>query len=317
MFPLPESLVVAIKEFEQSKNTSGAVSAAIERASLAIDEYGGFLLRNNKLPPTDGFVGALLRQKQMLVRAQQTGELSELWQFNPTMQLQAMVMGNEESWRAVALPVLPLDELRRGGEALRARILRLCECGGGSGVMMPGSMLPHRLRRFSPVDNAQLIHALVSAGLGYAGTGSAESLQEADSSLVGLNGHKRAALFLLMKPCLPARLLSRRKDCCRQLRKFARERPGGKLSLKCDSLPIEKSVEMLRQHHSENNWVEANIVAAWKELSRQGKFCVMELFEGLLKPFIFCFSKIAKKDDLLIAADFCHLIDGGSGFNFV
>jgi Leu/Phe-tRNA-protein transferase len=47
---------------------------------------------------------------------------------------------------------------------------------------------------------------------------------------------------------------------------------------------------------SDNNWADDGVVAAWRELAKEGRFCVFELFEN----------------DELIAADFCHLVQGTS-----
>lgn len=85
------------------------------------------------------------------------------------------------------------------------------------------------------------------------------------------------------------------------------------LALRASSLPLAVSVARLREQvskeesafsllfmllcvqHSEQNWVDDHIVAAWQALLEQGRFVVMELFLG----------------DELIAADFCHLGDAG------
>ncbi len=76
MFPLPASLVAAIKEFEASKNTSGAVAAALVKANSALDNYGSVLMKSG-LGPTDGYLQALLRQKQQLVATMQRWKRQE------------------------------------------------------------------------------------------------------------------------------------------------------------------------------------------------------------------------------------------------
>ena len=97
-------------------------------------------------------------------------------------------------------------------------------------------------------------------------------------------------------PCVRhSRLFARRKECARQLRKFAREQPSSRLSVRVNS-NLALCCARLREHHDEENWADERVEAAWAELAKIGRFCVVELW----------------RDDELLAADFCHLVSGGS-----
>ncbi len=84
------------------------------------------------------------------------------------------------------------------------------------------------------------------------------------------------------------------QDCARVLRKCEREKRP--ISLRVNTVPLHESVAKLRAHHADNNWVDAHMEAAWSDALQKGEFCVFELFHG----------------DTLVAADFGHVVAGGS-----
>ncbi len=290
MFPLPPPLVSAIKGFEAAKNNTGAVRAAVLAASAALDEYGAAVMTRGGLGPSDSHVRQLLQTKTMLVRTAETGDLSHLWSFAAVAQTESM---GSDPWRphpvkVACFPVLPLDAVLNPPRCAPL-VDAYTETLAGGGVLMIGSFLQHRMATCSAAHNASVIAGLVACGLGYAGSGSG-------GALVGLHGHSRACLFLSEAPIVHNRLSSRRKDCCRQIRKVARERPNSRLSLRVNSSSLHEAVLKLREHHSESNWVDSHMEAAWQVLLEQGRFVVYELWE----------------DEHLLAADFCHLVPGGS-----
>jgi Leu/Phe-tRNA-protein transferase len=290
MFPLPPVLVNAIKSFESAKNTTGAVRAAVLAASAALDDYGMAAMTSGGLGANDSHIRQLLLTKATLVKTAETGDLSHLWSFAAVGQTESM---GSDPWRphpvkVAVFPVLPLDAVLNPSRC--APLIDVyTETLAGGGVLMVGSFLQHRMATCTPQHNASVIAGLVACGLGYAGSGSG-------GALVGLHGHSRACIFLTETPIVHNRLSSRRKDCCRQIRKVARERPSSRLSLRVNSCPLHEAVCRLREHHSESNWVDAHMEAAWSVLLEQGRFVVYELWE----------------DDQLLAADFCHLVPGGS-----
>ncbi len=201
-----------------------------------------------------------------------SNDLSNLWQFSTGLQMQAL---SQDAWhpnrqRASFFPVIPREALLDQG-LLLPLVNVYTETLSGGGVLMLGSLMQYRMGANSAEQNAAVMHSLVSAGLGYAGSGSG-------GALVALHGHNRASLFLNDRPCLPEKFLSRRKDCCRQLRKIARERPDARLSLRCSTMDLDESVQKLREQHSDNNWADKNVVMAWRELQRQVSFLFFSFF---------------------------------------
>ena len=152
--------------------------------------------------------------------------------------------------------------------------------------MRLGGLLMTQLVQNSPEQNAALISSVVALGLGYAAGG---------SSLVALHGHKRACLFL-DESVVSVKLAARRRECSRLIRKLQREHPDSVLSFRVSS-DFHAAVAVLRKHHAEhNNWVNDAVEQTWKVLFERDEFCILELWQ----------------DEVMIAADFCNLIPGGS-----
>ncbi len=301
MMHLPPELIAAIRQFEVAKNRTTAVRDAVQKASIALDRYGGELMTKGKLSQNDNAIQSLLRAKMLLENVLKTGDLSHLWSYNSAAQIENM--GNDplnpHSLKVAFFPILLLESIQNPSAS---RFLRNCytETLAGNGVLMIGSLLGHRTSANSPKSNAEIIHGIVSSGFGYAGAGSG-------GPIVALHGHRRACIFLQEEEkIIHDALLARRKDCCRQLRKMARECPLNRLQFRANFGEISNACKLLREHHRDSNWADLNIEAAWNVLKEEKKFCVLELHlieEG---------EEGREKKSMLIAADFCHLICGGS-----
>jgi len=111
---------------------------------------------------------------------------------------------------------------------------------------------------------------------------------------VAIHGPKRGALFLGENPVKHEKLSSRRKDVAKILRKFQRDK-GGKISLRITT-DFDMAVDKLCAHHKDQNWVTPEVRGTWKYLAGSGKFFIFELWH----------------DEKMIAADFGHVVRGGS-----
>ena len=285
MFPVPPSLVAAISSFEKAKcKGSTSLKSAVEHASKVLDDYGKFQMVDLKLQPNDPYIVHLLGLKKKLVDALEKDDLSQLWTLRSSMQMSAL--GSSASLNRVCVwSILSREDIKGQTPNLQAQVdvLTISLCGD---LVMVGSLMQHRMGTTTPLENASLIDGLCNAGLGYCGS--------EGSILVGLHGHHRACLFLDQREIHHAQMLKREKECKRQLRKLKREKPGIKISFRVNS-NLSESVKKSREHHVESNWVTDHMEEAWRALLGKS-FFVFELWE----------------DETLVAADFAHILQGGS-----
>ena len=337
---LPPSLLSSSRALQLSLSPSPALLSALLAASSSIDLYGSsLLLPPLSLPPHHPAVRSALSSKSLLSSALSSLDLSLLWSFSTQQQLSSL---SSDPWHPhpsllASAPVLPLEAVL--SPPLLASLVDIyTNTLAGGGAMLLGSIMQYRTAAHSPGQNGAVMGALCEGGLGYAGS--------AGGALVALHGQRRASLDLRGEKkkkkeeevekeggkevdnddddakkkksggggkktqknskkkksdddnvsCVRhSRLFARRKECARQLRKLAREHPSSRLSFRVNS-DLALCCARLREHHEEENWADERVEAAWRELTKIGRFCVVELW----------------RDDELLAADFCHLVSGGS-----
>jgi hypothetical protein len=229
----------------------------------------------------------LLQTKGTLVQVLQTQDVSLLWTFHASKQMQSLTRDpwNPSPIHIAYMPSLPTEGVLQPG-SLKAQLRTYTETLTGA-VLRIGGIIPIHFGKQPVAQNGQLVMGLVELGLGYAGSG--------NGSVAALHGHKRAVVSL-DQPIVHPKLFSRRKECLRSLRKGKREQQAP-LSFRCNS-NFDVALAALRAHHEASGtcWVDEHIEAVWRWQRAQKRFVVLEIWQ----------------DTELLAADFCHLIPGGS-----
>lgn len=290
---LPAALRDATAQMERCKIGEGKkVLLALEEAEKAGRSYGEWVRSNpyvmqmmgeNRLRTLD-WVCSQLRQ----VIDGRKWDL--LWSIAPQLQMEGIASSGQfppplipAASYCPSLPEWSLlnNNLRDADIAVERWTETLC----GGAILVGSAMRQWRMSLCDAQRNATVLRSLLQCGLGYA--------QSADGSLCGLNGPLRAYVRIPMDSQTPvkhSRLLGRRKECARQLRRAAEKNIH--ISLRCNSVKLSESVGFLRAHHSDANWVDEHVERSWEELVKQKRMCVIELWEG----------------DRMAACDFCHMI---------
>ena len=165
-----------------------------------------------------------------------------------------------------------------------------------SGTLQVGSFLGYTLSIDRISESCAVIGSLLNSGLGYvtSKTNKLMGLLPINRSMVILKGEmfESSHGVPIELRCLPNSLLKRSKDMPRIFRNKVKRQ----LSLRLNS-DIATALLLLKSHHGDDCWVSSDLEQVWWLMSRANPpmLMVFELWYG----------------DQMIAADFCHPVNGG------